>query len=97
MVYKTRYLMHFGLGGRQCIGKSVATANIYKLTSTLLAEFRFELADRQEQADSEKGEYQGKIPELISVGISDLKDPLFVRASLRAENENVSSDGLCKV
>ncbi|OJJ78810.1 uncharacterized protein ASPGLDRAFT_78014 [Aspergillus glaucus CBS 516.65] len=74
--YKARYLMHFGLGGRQCIGKTVATANIYKLTSTLLAEFKFELADGQEQANSEKGKYHGKIPELVSVGISDLKDPL---------------------
>ncbi|CAN9350478.1 unnamed protein product [Alternaria alternata] len=37
-----RYLMHFGLGGRQCIGKTLAQTNIYKLTSTLLREFAFE-------------------------------------------------------
>ncbi|CAN9386777.1 unnamed protein product, partial [Alternaria alternata] len=36
-----RYLMHFGLGGRQCIGKTLAQTNIYKLTSTLLREFAF--------------------------------------------------------
>ncbi|KNG88301.1 hypothetical protein ANOM_002494 [Aspergillus nomiae NRRL 13137] len=81
---KARYLMHFGLGGRQCIGKTVATANIYKLMSTLLAEFKFELANEQERADARNGLYSGKIPELISVGISDLKEPLLVRASLRA-------------
>ncbi|KAB8265290.1 cytochrome P450 [Aspergillus pseudonomiae] len=81
---KARYLMHFGLGGRQCIGKTVATANIYKLMSTLLAEFKFELANEQERADARNGLYCGKIPELISVGISDLKEPLLVRASLRA-------------
>jgi cytochrome P450 len=75
--------MHFGLGGRQCIGKTLATANICKLMSTLLAQFRFELADQQERIDSQKGSYRGKIPELVSVGISDLKHPLLVRAALR--------------
>lgn len=44
---KARLLMHFGLGGRQCIGKTVATTNIYKIFSTLLREFTFELADEQ--------------------------------------------------
>lgn len=77
--------MHFGLGGRQCIGKTLATANIYKLISTLLAGFNFELADEQERLDVERGRYQGKIPELVSVGISDLKGPLLVRARLREE------------
>ncbi|OGM48525.1 benzoate 4-monooxygenase cytochrome P450 [Aspergillus bombycis] len=80
---KARYLMHFGLGGRQCIGKTVATANIYKLMSTLLAEFKFELANEQEHVDARNGLYCGEIPELISVGISELKAPLLVRASLR--------------
>ncbi|KAF7671296.1 cytochrome p450 [Alternaria burnsii] len=41
-VARGRYLMHFGLGGRQCIGKTLAQTNIYKLTSTLLREFAFE-------------------------------------------------------
>ncbi|KAI3391285.1 hypothetical protein diail_7644 [Diaporthe ilicicola] len=33
---RSRYLMHFGLGGRQCIGKTVAQTKIYKLAGTLL-------------------------------------------------------------
>lgn len=78
-----RLLMHFGLGGRQCIGKTVATTNIYKLFSTLLKEFTFELADEQERADVELGRYKGTIPDLVSVGISDMKGPLLVRARVR--------------
>ncbi|KAL4914950.1 cytochrome P450 [Aspergillus aurantiobrunneus] len=74
---KARLLMHFGLGGRQCIGKTVAMTNIYKLLSTLLKEFTFELADVEE------GRYKGTIPDLVSVGISDLKGPLLVRARVR--------------
>lgn len=75
--------MHFGLGGRQCIGKTVAMTNIYKLMSTLLREFEFELAEEAERLDVEKGLYRGKLPRLISVGISDLQDPLLVRVRPR--------------
>ncbi|KAK5197593.1 hypothetical protein LTR47_001333 [Exophiala xenobiotica] len=80
---KSRLLMHFGLGGRQCIGKTVATTNIYKLMSTLLREFHFELADDQETMEVQKGLYVGKIPEMLSVGISDLKGPILVKAKVR--------------
>lgn len=79
--------MHFGLGGRQCIGKTVAQTNIYKLSSTLLREFEFELADPQEKAAVEKGAYRGKIPDLISVGISELERPLVVRARRRTSEK----------
>ncbi|GKZ27907.1 hypothetical protein AbraCBS73388_006653 [Aspergillus brasiliensis] len=79
---KGRLLMHFGLGGRQCIGKTIAMTNIYKLMSTLLREFNFELADNQAQR---KRLFSGDIPELISVGISDLREPLMVRAHLRVQ------------
>lgn len=75
--------MHFGLGGRQCIGKAVATTNIYKIMSTLLSEFSFGLADEDERKRAQAGFYHGKIPELISVGISDLAVPLNVRARKR--------------
>ena len=74
---RARYLMHFGLGGRQCIGKTVAQTNIYKLASTLLREFEFELADGAEKPG------RGVLPDMISVGISDLEHPLMVRARKR--------------
>jgi cytochrome P450 len=77
--------MHFGLGGRQCIGKTVATTNIYKLVSTLLREFEFELADEKERLDVDLGLYRGKIPRLMSVGISDLEGPLLVRVRSRGK------------
>lgn len=75
--------MHFGLGGRQCIGKTVAMTNIYKLMSTLLSEFEFELADENERALAQNNGFIGQIPELISVGISDLAQPLLVKAQKR--------------
>ncbi|KAJ5785080.1 uncharacterized protein N7503_010292 [Penicillium pulvis] len=80
---KSKLLMHFGLGGRQCIGKTVATTNIYKLMSTLLSEFEFELADDLERKQALVNGFHGKMPELISVGISDLAAPLMVRARKR--------------
>ena len=58
--------------------------NIYKLMSTLLREFNFEFADKQAQ---KKGIFNGGIPELISVGISDLKEPLMVRAHVRVQEK----------
>lgn len=79
--------MHFGLGGRQCIGKTVAQTNIYKLTSTLLRLFDFQLAD-EEREKVASGAYHGVLPELISVGISDLKKPLLVTARVKQEGTN---------
>ncbi|KAJ5825696.1 hypothetical protein N7474_002834 [Penicillium riverlandense] len=83
---KSRLLMHFGLGGRQCIGKTVAMTNIYKLMSTLLREFEFELADEQERTRAQEGYFHGKIPAMMSVGISDLADSLMVKAKRRTSS-----------
>lgn len=80
---RARYLMHFGLGSRQCIGKTVAQTNIMKLCSTLLRQFDFQLADDNESAAVERGEFYGKVPHMVSVGISDLSKPLIVTASKR--------------
>jgi len=85
---KSRLLMHFGLGGRQCIGKTVATTNIYKLTSALLQEFEFEMVgDEAIQSAETKKHSTGRIndvPEMISVGISDLEAPLMVKCRQRS-------------
>lgn len=70
---RARYLMHFGLGGRQCLGKTVAQTNLYKLSSTLLKEFTFELADLDERNKVDNGVFRGKLPEMINVGISELE------------------------
>jgi cytochrome P450 len=70
--------MHFGLGGRQCIGKTMALTNIYKVVATLLKEFDFQLAEEAEEG------YEGpQMPPLISVGVSDLDGPLLVTAKAR--------------
>ncbi|EXJ54897.1 uncharacterized protein A1O5_12963 [Cladophialophora psammophila CBS 110553] len=52
---RSRFLMHFGLGGRQCIGKTIATTNIYKLTSSLLSDYEFELVGKNQPAPSPAG------------------------------------------
>ncbi|KAH7130960.1 putative benzoate 4-monooxygenase cytochrome P450 [Dactylonectria macrodidyma] len=83
MAQRARLLMHFGLGGRQCLGKAVAQTNIYKLASTLLRHFEFQLADAEEREDVSSGKFHGLVPEMISVGISDLKHPLLVTAKVR--------------
>lgn len=84
---KARLLMHFGLGGRQCIGKTMATTNILKVVTTLLANFDFELADEGERRAADRGEWQGRLPPLISVGVSDLDGGLWVRARERRHGE----------
>lgn len=75
--------MHFGLGGRQCIGKTVAQTNIYKVASTLLREFEIFLADADEREAVSRGEFRGVLPPMISVGISDLEGPLMVKVKRR--------------
>ncbi|KAJ5019181.1 cytochrome p450 monooxygenase [Colletotrichum sp. SAR 10_99] len=80
---RARYLMHFGLGSRQCIGKALAQTNIYKLASTLLHEFDFQLADSQALEEVSKGRFLGRLPDMMSVGVSDLKGPLMVIAKTR--------------
>lgn len=80
---KGRLLMHFGLGGRQCIGKTVAMTNIYKLMSSLLKEFEFKLEEKKQQTKAQDDQSRGDVPEMISVGISDLASPLMVRARKR--------------
>ncbi|KAL0943200.1 isotrichodermin C-15 hydroxylase [Colletotrichum truncatum] len=80
---RARYLMHFGLGSRQCLGKTMAQSNIYKVTSTLLREFEFQLADPKEREEVSEGKFKGVLPELISVGVSALRDPLMVVAKIR--------------
>lgn len=80
---RARYMMHFGLGSRQCIGKTLALSNIYKLAATLLREFEFEMANAEERQVAARGGFRGKLPEMFSVGVSDLKGPLMVTAKVR--------------
>lgn len=54
--------------------------NIFKLMSTLLNEFEFELADEKESDSARMGGPSSDIPGLISVGISDRAGPLMARA-----------------
>jgi hypothetical protein len=82
--------MHFGLGGRQCIGKTLAQTNIYKLTSTLLREFAFEYVrlggKKAVDQSEERGQSLGGLPDMVSVGISDLEQPLMVKVRRRSQS-----------
>lgn len=86
---KSRILMHFGLGGRQCIGKTMATTNITKVVSTLIREFEFEIADETRRAEVAAGEWVGRLPALISVGVSDLDGGLWVTARSRSKTSAI--------
>ncbi|KAF2650009.1 cytochrome P450, partial [Lophiostoma macrostomum CBS 122681] len=79
----SKLLMHFGAGGRQCIGKTLALSIINKVTATLLAEFSLELADAMDQQRAVAGEFRGELPPMKSVGISDVKGPIMVMATRR--------------
>lgn len=61
----------------------MAMTNIYKLMSTLLKEFEFELADEEKQERAQRNGFYGEMPDMISVGISDLAAPLMVNARKR--------------
>lgn len=93
---RSRFLMHFGLGGRQCLGKTIATTNIYKLTSSLLSDFEVELVDGVPDAAGVRKEKTVKpgvndVPELVSVGISELEEPLLVRCKKRTKQSESGS------
>lgn len=63
----------------------MATTNIYKIMSSLLCEFEFQLADPAEALRAEQGGFKGLLPPLISVGVSDLETTLMVTAKLRSQ------------
>ena len=65
-------LMPFGTGHRACIGRNVATVSMWKLITTLLRNYSFEVADPQERL------------EVLSVGLSEKKGPLMVKISKRS-------------
>jgi benzoate 4-monooxygenase len=67
----TRYLIPFSIGHRICIGRNVATIEIYKIVTTLLRKYRFHLV------------YPDEKQCLRSSGIGELNGPLFVRVSKR--------------
>jgi hypothetical protein len=79
--------MHFGAGGRQCIGKALATSIIYKLTSTILGEFSLELEDPCDQKKAISGAFKGELPPLENVSISDVHGPVMVRAKRKETNK----------
>ena len=61
----------------------MATTNILKVVSTLLREFEISIADEEREKEVQRGEWKGRLPSLISVGVSDLKEGLWVKAKLR--------------
>lgn len=61
---------------------------IYKVVSTLIAEFDLELADPREQEKAESNGFKGQLPPMESVSISDLHGPLRVIAKRRSDTKS---------
>ena len=69
-----RCLLHFGVGHRMCIGKTIAMTNILKLTSTLLRKYSFQVIDKEQQQ-----------PNLFSGGVTEMEDPMLVTVKKRVQ------------
>lgn len=65
------YLMHFGQGPRQCIGRNIALMSIWKISVTLLKRFEFTVVDKDDKL------------ELLNYGTSEKKGPLLVTVKRR--------------
>ncbi|OCL14612.1 cytochrome P450 [Glonium stellatum] len=68
------YLIPFSIGHRMCIGRNVATMEIYKMVTTLLRNYRFAPV------------FPGKKQSLRSSGIGELEGELLVRVSKRGND-----------
>lgn len=66
-----RYLIPFSIGHRMCIGRNIATMEIYKMVTTLLRRYHFHLV------------YPEKQQCLRSSGVGELDGELLVRVSIR--------------
>jgi cytochrome P450 len=73
---KAGYLMPFGAGHRACIGRNIATTEIYKLIVSLLARYDLEYLP----ADGEMGT---SIPKTRSFGVADLEGSMMVKVRMR--------------
>ena len=67
----TGYLLHFGQGYRQCIGRNIAMISIWKIVITLLKKYDIESVDKNEILDMEH------------TGASDKKGPLLIKVTRR--------------
>ncbi|KAH7077544.1 cytochrome P450 [Paraphoma chrysanthemicola] len=72
---KSQYLMPFGAGHRACIGRNIATMEIYKMVGSILSRYNVELVHRGSSACS--------MPNTTSFGVADLDGGLLVRLEKR--------------
>lgn len=69
------YLLHFGQGNRQCIGRNIALMSIWKILVSVLKNYEFELVDPDEKFV------------MLEYGVGDKKGPLNVRVRRRGAIE----------
>ena len=74
----SQYLMPFGAGHRACIGRNIATTEIYKVVATLLSRYDFEY--RPSAGDVA---LPHSLPRTKSFGVSDLVGELRVKVNRR--------------
>ncbi|KAH8816733.1 putative benzoate 4-monooxygenase cytochrome P450 [Xylogone sp. PMI_703] len=64
-------LLHFGTGPRQCIGRNIALVSIWKILTSLLKKYEFELLNLDEELET------------VNFGVVEKKGPLNVKVKLR--------------
>ena len=75
---KANLLMHFGVGHRACVGRNEALLSMYKIITTLLGKYRFELVD------------QNEIMQTVNYGMVEKEGPLMVRVEKRTRRSGHS-------
>ncbi|KAL2849878.1 cytochrome P450 [Aspergillus pseudoustus] len=66
------YLLHFGQGNRQCIGRNIALMSVWKILVSVLKNYELELVDPDEKFV------------MLEYGVGDKKGPLNVRVKRRS-------------
>lgn len=69
----SQWVLPYSTGKRNCVGQTLANANVLKMTTTLLRCYEFDWVNVEENMV------------VVAHGDSDLRTPLFVRCRMRRE------------
>ncbi|KAH7410748.1 cytochrome P450 [Cadophora sp. MPI-SDFR-AT-0126] len=75
---RSQYLMPFGAGHRACLGRNIATTEIYKVVASLLSRYEFDC--RLPTDDMDQVQFS---PNTKSFGVADLVGKLMVKVTRR--------------
>ncbi|KEF63430.1 uncharacterized protein A1O9_01408 [Exophiala aquamarina CBS 119918] len=66
-------LLHFGIGHRQCIGRNIALLSIWKILTTLLMNYKFDIIEKEEELV------------MLNFGVTEKRGPLLVKVEYRVK------------